>query len=143
MPTAVDILSQDLVSVDAESTVGDTIDLLVREGIGGAPVMRDGQLVGIVTELELFDVLFDPKLRQRPVSEVMETNVCTIDESESLTQVVHTIALHGVRRLPVLRDGKTIGIISRRDLLKFSAEYGESVQDPLTELMPSLDEETS
>ena len=142
MPTAADITSPKLVSVDAEATVSEAIDCLVAEDVSGAPVMHDGKLVGFVSELELFDVLFDPSLRTRPVSEVMETEVHVIDESQSLAQVAHTFALLGIRQLTVTRQGKPIGVVSRSDLLRFSAEFDQALQDPLTRLMSSLDEES-
>ena len=141
MPTAADITSPTLVSVDAEATIGEAINRLVDEGVSGAPVMRDGQLVGFVSELELFDVLFDPSLRSHPVSEVMETKIHVIDEGESLSEVAHAFALRGIRQLPVTRDGKPVGVVSRRDLLRFSAKYDQALQDPLSKLMPFHDEE--
>jgi CBS domain-containing protein len=142
MPTAAEITSPTLVSIDAEVTVSEAINRLVDECVSGAPVMREGKLVGFVSELELFDVLFDPSLRSRPVSEVMETEVHVVDEAESLAQVAHTFALLGIRQLPVTRNGTPVGIVSRSDLLRFSAKYDQALQDPLSQLMPSIDEES-
>jgi CBS domain-containing protein len=141
MPIASDIMSTTLLALEANTTLGEAIQQLVAHGYSAAPVLQDGKLVGIVSELELFDVLFDPSLRNRPVSEVMETEVIAVDESEPLGRVAHLFALNEIRRVPVLRAGAPVGVVSRRDLLRFAANCDEPLIDPLAELMTYMDEE--
>ena len=141
MPNASDIMNTTLLTLDANTTLGDAIKQLVEHCHSAAPVMQDGEMVGFVSELELFDVLFDPDLRHRPVSEVMETEMITVDESEPLGHVAYLFALHQIRRLPVLRAGTPVGVVSRRDLLKYASSCEQSLVDPLAELMPYMDEE--
>ncbi len=141
MPFASDIMSTTLLALDANTTLGEAIQQLVAHGYSAAPVVQDGEVVGIVSELELFDVLFDPGLRNRPVSEVMETDVIAVDESEPLGRVAHLFALHKIRRVPVLRAGTPVGVVSRRDLLRYASNCDEPLLDPLAEMMPFMDEE--
>jgi len=141
MPVAREIMSTTLLTLDVDTTVGAAIEQLVAHSYSAAPVMRDGEMVGIVSELELFDVLFDPSLRARPVSEVMETEVIAVDESEPLGRVAHLFALHEIRRVPVLRAGTPVGVVSRRDLLRFASNCEHPLVDPLAEMMPFMDEE--
>lgn len=143
MPIAKDIMTTPLLSFDVNTTVAAAIEQLVTHGYSAAPVMEDGQLVGIVSELELFDVLFDPELRHAPVSQVMETEVIAVDEEESLGHVAHLFALHEIRRVPVLRGGVPVGVVSRRDLLRFASNCTEPLLDPLAELTPFMDEEAA
>ena len=140
MPVASDIMSAMLLTLDAEITVGQAIETLVAHNFSAAPVVEDGKMIGIVSELELFDVLFDPSLRAKPISEVMQPDVIAVDESESLGHVAHLFALNEIRRVPVLRSGKPVGVVSRRDLLRFALDCERPLVDPLTELMPMLDE---
>ncbi len=141
MPVASEIMSDTLLTLDVDTTVGEAIEKLVAHSISSALVVRDGKMVGVVSDLELYDVLFDPSLREKPVSEVMEHNVIAVDESESLSHVAHLFALHEVPRLPVLRSGTPVGVVSRRDLLRFALKCEQPLVDPLAELMSFLDEE--
>ncbi len=141
MPVASEIMSATLLTLDVDTTVGEAIEKLVAHCFSAAPVVRDDKMVGIVSELELFDVLFDPSLREKPISEVMEHDVIAVDESESLGHVAHLFALHEIRRVPVLRSGAPVGVVSRRDLLRFALNCERPLVDPLAELMPFLDEE--
>ena len=141
MTVASEIMSDTLLTLDVDITVGEAIEKLVARSFSAAPVVRDGKIVGIVSELELFDVLFDPSLREKPISEVMEHDVIAVDESESLGHVAHLFALHEIRRVPVLRSGTPVGVVSRRDLLRFALNCERPLVDPLAELMPFLDEE--
>lgn len=141
MPVASEIMSTSLLTLDSDITVGEAIEKLVTHSFSAAPVVRDGKMVGIVSELELFDVLFDPNLRAKMVSEVMEHDVIAVEESESLAHVAHLFALHEIRRVPVLRSGTPIGVVSRRDLLRFALNCEQPLVDPLAEMMPFLDEQ--
>lgn len=131
-----DIMQVNVVSVQPDTTLGSAIETLCRYRISGAPVvLPTGELVGIVSEYALMDVLFEPSLKQSPVSQSMTREVHTLAEDDSLTRVVHMFSLYGVRRLPVLRNGKLAGIVSRRDLLLLSAKLSEPIAEPLQELM--------
>src|SRR5210317_259657 len=113
MPHAAEIASESLVCIDADAPLSEAIQLLVDHDLSGAPVLRDGKMVGMVSELELFDVLFDPGLRAVPVAKVMDAEVPSVDESESLANVAHAFAWRGVRLLPVTRQGKLVSVLSR------------------------------
>ena len=112
-----EIMSTSLWTLGPETTLGEAIELLAEHKCSGAPVVADGKLVGMISELELFDVLFDPTLRDAPVSEFMSKQVWTITDTDTLGHAAHMFALNGIRRLPVLRDGQLVGLISRRDVL--------------------------
>ena len=123
MPTAADIMCQDVVTLPPTSTLSEAIDLLVGNHISGAPVVdASGKLVGVITEFALLDVLFDPQLKDDKVANYMTEEVYTVSEEDTLTRVIHLFALYRVRRVPVVRDGKLIGIISRRDVLRWASE---------------------
>lgn len=140
MHHASDIMSREVVAVDADQTVDEAIALFVERGISGAPVIEGGRLVGIVSELELFDVLFDPRIRQLRVRDVMSSDVVAVDAADELSKVAHLFAAKRVRRVPVMQDGGLVGVLSRRDLLRFSHSFEDTLVDPLTELMNSIDE---
>ena len=138
MATVAEIMSTQLLTIQQDVTAGETINKLAGLGFSAAPVVNGEEMVGIVSELELFDVLFDPDLRQRPITEFMIEEVITVQETTTLGQVAQLFALHGIRRMPVVREGVPVGIVSRRDLLKFASQCDEPLVDPLSELMTDL-----
>ena len=140
MSIVADIMSTDLLTFAEQTSAGETIHHLVERSFSAAPVVRDGKLIGLVSELELFDVLFDPQLKDKPVTEFMVEEVVCVEESTPLQHVAQLFALHGIRRVPVLRGGKPVGIVSRRDLLRFASRHEEPLIDPLNLFMADLAE---
>lgn len=133
------IMQRDVVALHPETTLGEAVELLCAHHVSAAPVVSDGsRLVGIISEFALMDVLFDPALRETPVSQYMTVEVHTLDEKDSLAKVVHLFALYGVRLLPVVHDGQLAGIVSRRDLLIQSSSLAEPLAEPLDGLLPQL-----
>ena len=139
MPTISDIMHSEVVTLSPDTTLGDAITLLCEHSISGAPVVSDeGKLVGVISEFALMDVLFDPNLKNAKVSQYMTPEVHCLTEDDTLTEAVHMFAIYGVRRLPVVRNGKLIGIVSRRDLMQYSLKLKKPLAAPLQEFMPEL-----
>ena len=110
--------SEDLVWIGPLESVFDALKLMHERDIGAVLVQIDGYLVGILTERDYMrKVIFDAHASQQTkVSEVMSREVIKVTSSDSL---VHCIALtkkHHIRHLPVVEEGKAIGMISLRDL---------------------------
>lgn len=115
---------------------------MAERGVSGAPVVRDdGQLVGIITEGDLIKRLAAasaPKagwlaslfrapeseaarfarVHGRTVKDAMTMNVASVTEDAPAEQIAHVMETRGVRRVPVLRDGVLVGVVSRADLLR-------------------------
>lgn len=141
MITAGDIMTPDPFWLAPSATLAEAMHLLITRRMSGAPVLDDdGRLVGVISEIGMFDVLFDPSLQTRPVAEFMTRNVRTVDAADSLGHVAHMFALYGIRRLPVMRGDALVGIISRRDLLAYAMISGEPVADPIAEWIPHTDD---
>ena len=119
MQTAKDVMATDVVTVPFEATVGDAVDILLQNRISGMPVTEPGDvLVGIISEFALLTIAYDPETRHDYVRDHMTTDVISVEEDTDLTKIADTFILHHVRRLPVVRDGKLVGMISRRDVLR-------------------------
>ena len=139
MTTIRQIMSREVLGVRPETTVEATIEFLTRQQMGGAPVTNDeGRLVGIVSELALIDVVFDSAVRHQPVSAYMATDVYSVSPDETLNRAAQLFALYDFRRLPVVENGKVVGILSRRDLMNSALTTNEPFSDPLVDLVPSL-----
>jgi len=75
-------------------------------------VSADGALVGMVSAYDIISK------RGQTVGEIMSRGVISVGEEASADQVASLMGLHGIRRVPVVREGQLVGIVSRSDLLR-------------------------
>jgi CBS domain-containing protein len=137
-----DIMTKDVISVQPEDHVAKAARLMLQYHISGLPVVdATGALVGIVTEGDFLrrselgtekhrswwlEMLVGPgksaddyvHASGRKVGEVMTTLPYTVSESDILEKVVELMEQHHIKRLPVTRDGKVVGIVSRANLMR-------------------------
>jgi len=112
-----ELMTTEVVTAAPGQPVEEVARELSRRGLSAVPVLDEtGVLVGIVSE---YDVVTK---RGRVVGDIMSQGVVTITEDADAEQVAALIGLHGIRRLPVLRDGRVVGMISRADLVRLLAE---------------------
>lgn len=93
--------------------------LMTHRHIGSVPIVEeDGGLVGIVTEYDLLQVMIEGRdLRKILATEIMSPNPVTVTEDQTLVQVADLFQDRYLTRVPVVRNGKLVGILARRDLL--------------------------
>jgi CBS domain-containing protein len=135
MYQAKDAMTTDMVTVSPDSTIEEAMRLLIDERISGAPVVdQHGKLIGIISEYQLLEVVYDPELKAQHVSDFMTRNVITVDADALLASVANMFVLHRIRRLPVVQNGQLVGVVARRDLLKYIMESGAPIQNFFDEL---------
>lgn len=129
---ASDIMTTKLVKLRPEQDVFHAIDLLVKNKISGAPVVDENDmLVGVFTEKCCLEVLVDTAYESLPSNEVgafMIQSPLTIQENMQLFSIAQMFISQPVRRLPVVRDGKLLGQISRRDAMRHMSEMNKPVR---------------
>ena len=132
MYTAKQVMRRNVVSLLPTATVEQAIRLLRELGFSGAPVVnQNGTLVGIISEFALLEVVYDPRIRTAPVSRFMTRDVLTVNEDTALSDIATLFVRHRIRRVPVVRDGRLVGVVSRPDLLSHVLEAGEEVEESL------------
>ena len=146
-----DVMTRKVVSISLDASIAEMAKLILENRISGLPVVDDrGDLVGIVTEgdclrraetgtqrkrprwLEFLvgtERLADEYVRahSRKVAEVMTPSPITIAEDAPLDEVVHLMETRRIKRLPVMRDRKIVGIVSRANLLHALASAASNV----------------
>jgi len=149
-----DVMTPKVISVGADETVVNAARLMLRHQISGLPVIdKEGELVGIVTEGDFLRrgelgtqrrrtkwlefVLGPGKLAQeyvqassKKVEDVMTPDPQTIGEDESLETVVDMMERHRIKRIPVTRGGRVVGIISRANLMHALASLARDANPP-------------
>jgi CBS domain-containing protein len=145
MMRAMDVMTTDVITVDPDATVQTLAALLAERGISGAPVIdAGGHLVGVVSEGDLLhraeigaarrhrvrrrswwldhyaseDAREYVKDHGRKVRDVMTRDVVTVTENTELSDVAALLEAKRIKRVPVVRDGKVVGIISRANIVR-------------------------
>ncbi len=113
------IMTSEVVTVDLDDTVDYAVSLLVKHRISGLPVLDKAKcLVGIISEFDLLELICDTRAEKGKVCHYMSTEVCKVSEDADWSSVVNMFRASQIRRLPVTRDEKLVGIISRHDLMR-------------------------
>jgi len=123
---AEDITIRDVVTITPDSTVHEVQKLMDDQSISGLPVMDGDTIIGIISRRDV-----NPLMKSgtdRKVSEVMTSDVVTIDENTSAEEALDIAYENKVERLPVLSDGKLVGIVTIRDILNHK-KYPDAARD--------------
>ena len=119
MMTAESIMTENLVTIRPEASIRDAIEMLIGKEISGLPVIdNQGRLVGVITEFAMLAMVYDHEVRKQTVGQHMTREVITVNVDDPISRIADLCIVHRVRRLPVMRDGKLVGLIARRDVLK-------------------------
>ncbi len=118
-----DIMSTDVVSVQPDTPVARVVELLIENDITGLPVVEpSGRLVGIVTEKDLIGVRCGQDAPSGTARDYMTDDVISFDEDDDIIAICECLINNHLRRVPILADGELVGIISRRDFIKYIME---------------------
>jgi CBS domain-containing protein len=102
-----------------EDTIGRVAAMMKEEDCGFIPVVREGEVVGVVTDRDLvLRVIADgpAEVPAIPVGDVMTRSVWSVDADEPIEAAAHQMAEHAVRRLPVMEGRRLVGILSYGNL---------------------------
>jgi CBS domain-containing protein len=127
---AKDIMTRDIILVKPQMTVKQLAMLLIKNQISGAPVAaEDGKIVGVVSEADIL------AKKARQVKGIMSTKVVSITEETPVEEIARLMATRKIKRLPVMRGSKIVGIVSRADIVSAVA-LGKhaAVETPLYDL---------
>ncbi len=154
MLDASSIMTRDVVTARPADTVAHVARLLSNHEISAVPICDDdGALLGMASEGDLMRPFVDSNVQRRAwwltlladgtdlapefleyvrldrhqVRDLMTTPVVTAQESASVTELAEKMIEHHIKRVPIVRDGKLVGIVSRADVIRAIARSPESV----------------
>jgi CBS domain-containing protein len=158
MLDAASIMTRDVVTAGPDDTVATVAKRLTQRGISALPVCAaDGTLLGMLSEGDLmrpFSVSNEARrswwltllaegtdlapefveyvrLDNRRARDLMHTNVITASEQTTVPQIAELLTEHRIKRVPILRGGKLVGIVSRADVIGAMARTPEALVDPV------------
>jgi CBS domain-containing protein len=156
MLNAASIMSRDVVTAGPEDTVARVAQVLAQHRISAVPVCDpSGALLGMVSEGDLMRPYLSSNIERRAwwlalladgtdlapefleyvrvdrhqVGDLMTKPVITASETTPITDLAELLAKHRVKRLPIVRDGKLVGIVSRADVIRAIARSPDAVVD--------------
>jgi acetoin utilization protein AcuB len=126
-------MSKPVIVIDPEMPITEALNLMKKEHIRRAPVVKAGKLVGIVSDKDLLNASpssattlsiweMNYLLSKIKVTDVMTKNVMSVTEDTPIEQAARTMADNKIGGLPVMRDGHVVGIITETDLFKIFLE---------------------
>lgn len=146
-----DVMTTDVITVAPNTPLKDVARLLTDHGISGLPVLdQRGEIVGVISEADLVSSLKQPRespgrlprllgldRRRRPATarDAMTPRPITTGPGASLPAAANLIMREGIASLPVVDDGKLVGIVTRSDLVRAFARSDNSLARELEELL--------
>ena len=117
---AQDIMSRPVVGASPTTMIRDVAVQMLMGGYSGVPVTKpNGEIVGIVSEIDIIRAIRAGKeLDATAAEDVMARNVISVDAEDSVDSVLQVLDTKKIVRVPVVRDAKLVGVISRPDVLR-------------------------
>ena len=117
---AKEIMKTGVITVKKETGIYETIRILMENNITGLPVVNDDMtLAGIISEKDVLRLLYDMEDKPGNVENFMTKDVITFDLEDSLIYIAESLIKNDFRRVPILEEGKLIGILSRKDIIAY------------------------
>lgn len=159
MMDAASVMTRFVVTASPDATMAELAKTLSQHAISGVPIAdKDGKLLGMVSEGDLMrqfthssekrrawwlhvlaegddlapEFLEYVRLDQRRARDMMQTKLVTASETTTLPQIAELMGEHHIKRVPIIKDGKLVGIVTRADLVKAVARVPEAFSHPNT-----------
>lgn len=126
-----DVMTTDLKSVGRDTNMQAVINMMLEFDISSIVIVQNNKPVGIVTHKDVLLRIVETNFAPLAVtaSQVMSTPVITINEDASLEEAVKLMTRNRVKKLPVVRDEKLVGVITSMDLVREEPKIIELLED--------------
>jgi CBS domain-containing protein len=123
--TVGEIMTSDVLTVEPSDTIGETAQKMVERGVSSAVVSDYGTLIGIVTERDLTRAVAGRvHTSEARVREWMTADPITLAPSATAEEAAKIMLDNGFRHVPIVDQGRAVGIVSIRDVARWSTEEG-------------------
>ncbi len=117
---AKDIMTKNLITVTPETTIQEASKLLVAKEISGLIVVNEkGEIVGILSEKDLLVAYDWLQVTKASIRDYYNKDVVAVEEDTPVEEVSRLLVMKNIKRVPVVKDKKAVGIVSRRDILRY------------------------
>ena len=125
------IMTIGVITVKADTPIYEALYLLAKNKISGIPVVDDEeQVVGVLSEKDVLRILFDKKLDvNSTVDDYMSRDTICFTEEDSAIDVCKFFIRSNIRRVPIVKDNKLVGIVSRADIIPLILEAKNKISN--------------
>jgi CBS domain-containing protein len=117
-------MTERVMSIAPDTPMPEIAATLVREGFGGVPVVdSNDRVIGFVSEIDLMDALLRDDSQETLAQDIMSSPAITIDEFAPAEEAMTMLRERGIHHLPVVRQGRLVGIIAPVDVLRFYVDH--------------------
>ena len=134
MPKSVrDVMTPGVRTVDPSQSLAEAAEVMRGEDVGSVPVEAEGRLIGIVTDRDIVTRAVaerrDPQTVK--VDEIASRELVTVEPEQDLDEALALMARHQVRRLPVVEEGRLVGMLAQADVALEAKEkkVGETIEE--------------
>jgi len=139
MTQAKAIMNTRVLSISQNEDLYEAINMMALNNITGLPVVDENEnLVGIITEKDVLTLLYNLDDKPGLVRDFMTSEVVCFDQEDDLNDVIDALGTNPFRRVPILNDGRLVGIISRKDIIAYIRglrHEDQALKDSLLELV--------
>jgi CBS domain-containing protein len=145
MITAKQLMNTSVITISPQEDVYEAMRMMALNNVTGLPVVdEDGTLVGIITEKDILVLLYnsleeaDLSRAVGTVGQFMTRHVISFGPADNLVDIAECLSTNHFRRVPILENGKLVGIISRRDVIRYIRDLqqqNEVMKDSILELL--------
>jgi CBS domain-containing protein len=122
MPTVAHHMSRDLLTIEPDAPIGEAARRMADRGVGAIVVLQGDRLTGILTERDLLKAVARGYKEDARVTDWMTRHPETVESSDSTDHAAELMIHGGFRHLPVVDEGRAVGILSIRDLMRVALE---------------------
>lgn len=129
-----DIMTRNFIHVPENTNLYDCAKMMVKKRVGSLMIKEGGALKGIITEKDIiWAVVKKTKkdLKSILAKEIMKRKVVTIKPSADITEAVSRFKKKKIRRLPVVEQGKLIGLLTEKDVLKIDPDLFQMIAETI------------
>ncbi|GAE24541.1 CBS domain protein [Halalkalibacter wakoensis JCM 9140] len=128
-----EIMSKDVITIEANQSIQEAASMMKSHDIGSIPVTKNGELVGIITDRDItIRATASGDGTNVSCEECMSTNLTVASPSTDPHEAANMMAAHQIRRLPVVENGKVVGMVAIGDLATvniYENEAGEALSE--------------
>ena len=123
MDTVGDLMTRDVLTIDPADSLGEAAEKMIDRGVGALVVSDFGNIIGILTERDILRAAAHrTSSAETRVRQWMTPEVITVPPSMPAAEARQTMLDQNFRHLPVVEDGRPVGIVSMRDLARWSVQ---------------------
>lgn len=127
-----EIMKKYVITVDPEATLADVSRIMTNNRVGSLVVVEGNKPVGIVTDSDIVSVVAEGKNPSKvKIKDLGKRKFVTASPDDTMLYVIKVMVKNGIKRVPIMKDGKLEGIVSDKEILLVSPELIEVLSEKL------------